>query len=1081
MNKLTFGGLLFVALFFLACKDNSSSHKNEINETTAPEGIKIFERIDAQQSGITFANTLAEDFVNNIATNNYLYNGGGVGIIDINNDGLPDVYFSSTMGSCKLYLNKGNLKFEDITESAGVGLSEGIKTGVTVADVNQDGYEDIYVCRTGSLVTEARRNVLFINNKNSTFSEQAKAYGLDDMSASNHANFFDYDRDGDLDMFLLNHPVDFKSVNSARASIINGKYVRDQTPRTPYDSDRFYKNNGNGTFTDVTEKAGVTSRAFGLSCTVSDFNNDGWLDIYVGNDYIEPDNLYINNKNGTFSDKMTDYFRHISNHTMGVDIADYNNDGWMDLVTLDMLAEKNCRQKQLMTTMVNDRYEMLSTRGYSHQIMRNNLQQNNGNGTFSEVGCMAGVYKTDWSWAPLFMDFDNDGRKDLYITNGYFRDVSDIDYLNFTSDSVNKAGGVTPKNFKNFNEFRDLIPTTRLSNYMFRNTSDYQFADYTKTWGCDFPSYSNGVAYADLDGDGDMELLVNNIADAAFLFKNNSIENKIGNYLQIKLKGSTKNVDTRGTRVKILTDSGQFQIAEMATVRGFFSSVQPLLHFGLGNANTVALEVCWADGKIQYLSKVAANQLLTLDYKNATLQKSSLANPTDKNTVIFEDKTKTAGVTNLEPIENIFSDFARERLLPHRFSNLGPAIAIGDVNGDGLDDAYLGAPFGKSGAVILQNKKGSFSVAPGEAFRQDTIFEDTDAIFFDADGDKDLDLFVLSGGNEFNMAADNYQPRLYLNDGQGKFSFAPYGTIPRMVESGGVAKAFDFDLDGDLDLVVGSRCVPSSYPATPRSFILKNEHGKFVDVTEQVAPEFQKLGMITGIAFGELQKDGKIQMVVVGEWLPISIFSVERGNFKLQPTKGLEKTNGWWNCVALEDVDKDGDLDIIAGNLGKNTRLTASADQPISCYAKDFDKNGALDAILTYRQGKKEYPLVMRDVLLKQIPSLKKKFIRNANYANATITDIYDAAELKTAQKLDAYVLLSGVFIQDKGAFEFRPFPDDAQVAPVKDLAVQDLNADGRPDLILVGNDYGTEVETGRYDASNGVVLLNEEIGRAHV
>ncbi len=1067
--KLKSIAIFSIILVTFSCNSNKDTDtKNDVTTKGS-----MFEYISAQQTGIDFANILTEDFETNINKNPYLYNGGGVGILDVNNDNLPDIYFTATSGKCKLYLNKGNFKFEDITKSANVEAAEGIKTGVTVVDVNLDGYDDLYICRTGIAVTENRRNIFYINNKNNTFTNKAAELGLDDISPSNHANFFDYDKDGDLDLYLINHPVNFKIVNSVRVTQENGEYKKESKPLTQYDSDRLYRNDNNK-FTDVTEKAGIINRTFSLSVTVSDFNADGWQDIFVGNDFIEPDQLWINNKNGTFTDKVTSYFRHISSHTMGVDIADINNDGIQDIVALDMLADKETRRKALMTTMVEERNSAMVKFGYYHQFMRNMIQLGNLGGTYSDIGCLGGVYKTDWSWSPLLIDFDNDGLKDLYITNGYLKDVSNLDYLAYTTDSVNNAGGVTAQVFKKISDYTDLIPTEKLNNYIFRNKDGLNFDDMSGTWMQKKPSYSNGSAYADLDNDGDMDLIVNNYNDPSFVLKNTSVDQKIGKYLQITLDGPAKNKKGIGAKVAIQTSKG-VQYQEMTPTRGYFSSSQALFHFGLGDAKQVdRIEVVWPDGKTSILLAQNANQRIKLSYAAAGNAKATLFNLASKASIFTE--TPIATITP-DLSENTFEDFNRERLLPHKLSNLGPCFAIGDLNGDRVDDLYVGAPFGKTGAIYIQNQAGKFTKTTPSSMLMDSIYEDTEALLFDSDGDQDLDLYVVSGGNEMPANSDYYQHRLYVNDGKGNFT-RPMGVLPRITASGGAVTAVDFDQDGDLDLVVGGRCVPGSYPSVPPSYLLQNNQGKFMEVTEQVFPELKKIGMVTALKSADLDGDKKMEVIIAGEWMPISVFSFQNGKFINETTKyGLDKTNGWWNCLEISDLDHDGDLDLIAGNLGTNSRLTASEKYPLSLYAKDFDKNGAIDPIITHWQDGIEYPLVMRDPLLKQIPSLKKKFLFHRDYAVASITDVFSKSDLEDALKLNAYLFSSCIFKNTNGKFTTVKLPTEAQIAPVQSIICKDLNNDGHLDLLLVGNDYGTEVETGRFDAMNGVLLLGSGKG----
>ncbi|RMG81202.1 MAG: hypothetical protein D6714_13355, partial [Bacteroidetes bacterium] len=839
--------LLFLTAFFFSCQNETTPPPAAPPAEKVPENPR-FELIPDTHSGVIFSNNITENHRINIVSNSYMYNGGGVAVLDVNNDGLQDLYFTSTQESNRLYLNRGNFQFKDITQTAGVAAIGGFKTGVTVVDINADGLPDLYVCRSGLHANDERRNLLFVNNGDMTFTEKGKAYGLDDMSASNHANFFDYDKDGDLDVYVINHPISFGEVNKISVSqTADGKYVRNTAPRDEFESDKLFRNNGNGTFTDVSRAAGIQNRAWALSVNVADFNEDGWPDIFVGNDYIEPDLLYINNKRGGFEVQTDQYFRHTSNHTMGVDIADYNNDGRMDVVALDMIAEDNQRQKELMTTMILERYNSLVRFGYGHQIMRNMLQLNNGAHGFSEIGMLAGISNTDWSWACLLADFDNDAYKDLYITNGYRRDVTNLDYLTYTVDSINRSGGLTQ--FKDFEDYLKKVPTKKLQNYMFRNRGDLTFEKVSTPWGFNQKSYSNGAAYADLDNDGDLDLVVNNIHDKAFIYKNKTREQSGGHYLQIQLAGAKVNPLAIGAKVKIYTGD-QTQVQELRTVRGFFSSVQPIFHFGLGEKQMVdRIEILWPDGFPQVLEQVPADQRLHLkrsEAKKGAFLPAPLPDP------VFEP-AQSKGL-DFRHIENPFLDFDRDRLLPHQLSKSGPTIAVGDVNGDGRDDFYIGGAVNQSGALFVQNPDGSFAQTSAETWAADAKYEDIGTLFFDADQDGDQDLYVVSGGNVYSAHSPNYQDRLYLNDGAGHFQ-KKEGALPEITSSGSCVAAFDFDGDGDQDLFVGGRVTPGAYPTPPQSYVLRNDGGQFRDVTDEVAPDFKFLGMVTDIVFANLDQD----------------------------------------------------------------------------------------------------------------------------------------------------------------------------------------------------------------------------------
>ncbi len=1063
-----------IALLF-ACKNG------ETDETPqSPKEEPLFELLPPEKTGIHFSNRITETFQNSILNNSYLYNGGGVAIIDVNNDGLPDLYFSATQEPNRLFLNKGNLQFEDITERAGVAAAEGTKTGVTVVDINADGFQDIYVCRSGMVPGPERANLLFINNGDLTFTESAAQYGVDDQSASNHANFFDYDLDGDLDLYILNHPVDFQNVNRIQVEDINGKIVRKMDPIEEWDSDRLLRNEGNGKFTDVTAQAGILNRAWGLSATVTDFNGDGYPDIFVGNDYIEPDYLYINNKNGTFSVQTERFFRHTSNHTMGVDIADLNNDGLVDIVALDMIAEDNQRQKELMTTMLLDRYNNLLRFGYGHQFMRNTLQLNTGaapgrGDTFSEIGVLAGISNTDWSWSPLLADFDNDGLKDLFVTNGYRRDVSDLDYLTYTMDSVLKTGGLTAERFETVYDYLKLIPSTPLLNYMFKNVDGLNFKNLAADWGMAQPSFATGAAYADLDNDGDLDLVVNLVDDNVLFYNNLSIEKGRGNWLQVKLTGSPKNPEGTGARLRITYGDGQIQYQEMTPTRGFYSSTEHLFHFGLGDETQVSsLEIQWPpDGRIQVLNDLPVNRRLQLKYADAKPGKwQTPALPP----ALFHE-TRATGI-EFRHREDDFIDFNRERLIPHKFSDRGPKIAVADVNGDGLEDFFIGAAGGQAGALFLQQANGRFQQSGQAVWQADAVYEDMGCVFFDADGDGDPDLYVVSGGSAYQANSPNYQDRLYLNDGNGNFTKAPEGVLPTMRASGSCASVFDFDKDGDLDIFVGGLVEPGSYPMAPQTYLLRNDGGNFTEVCAEVAPELQRIGMVNAMLWTDLDGDGAEELIVAGEWLPISVFKIEAGKLKNATAKfGFENTQGWWNCLKVADLDGDGDLDLVAGNLGLNTRLKASPKEPLRLVAKDFDDNGSLDPVLAYYNNGKLYPLPMRDLIIKQLPYLKKKFVYNRVYGNATLEEVFSKKEMEGAIQLEAKMFATVWFENRNGKFVAHPLPTQAQFAPCNQLLLEDFDGDGNTDILLVGNSYSPDVETGRYDAGNGLLLSNDGKG----
>ncbi len=1064
--------ILFLLSPFACSQEDTSSSTDTVpdpipatssNNTTGNTSFKL---LSPQESGISFSNEIKEDYAYNILTFEYLYNGGGVAVGDINNDGLEDIYFSGTFVSNKLYLNKGNLKFEDITEKAGVGSVEGFKTGVTMADINADGFLDIFVCRTSKEDDGKKDNHVYLNNGDLTFTESAAKLGLKDNANSNHANFFDYDLDGDLDLYLLNHRLGFKdAVRLRMTQDHSGKITRQTNPLTPFESDRIYRND-NGKFTDVSKAAGIDNSAFGLSATISDINKDGYPDIYVANDYIEPDYLYVNNGDGTFTDRQFEYLKHTSQNSMGSDLSDFNNDGLLDIIVLDMIADKDTRYKQLMNIMQLERYETLVQYGYGHQVARNVVQLNNGNGTFSEVGQLIGVSNTDWSWGAFFADFDNDGHKDVFIGNGYKRDVTDMDYMTYTRDSIERSGGINMKRYPDINTFLDMIPSTKLQNYMFRNNGNLSFQNVSDQWGLTQETFSNGTAFADLDNDGDLDLITNNIEDPAFVYENKSSGN---NYIQIGLAGNKNNNDGIGAKVTLRFNDGTIQYQEMTRNRGFFSASQAILHFGLGTRSGVdKLEIQWPDGKTQLVQNPGINQKLTLKYADAgktPLTADASASP------IFQ----TESPIDFTHTENEFQDFNRERLIPHKLSRLGPHLAVGDINGDQLEDFFIGNSMGNPAAIFTQNANGDFSKKTIEALEKDKFNEDMDALFFDADGDNDLDLYVVSGGS-FKGAFDPvYQDRLYMNDG-GNFTKA---SLPKLTSSGSCVSAHDYDGDGDLDLFIGGRHVPGRYPTIPASYVLKNDGGKFSDVSNAVGAEFKNIGMVTDIQWADLDGDKKPEMVVSGEWMPITIFKNDGKKLKnITKNSGTANSNGWWNCLALEDFDKDGDLDIVSGNLGLNTRLKASAKNPIAIISKDFDNNGAIEPIMSYTKNGKLYPFPGRDALMKQIPKIKKNYPRYAMYGKATVEEIFTKDAVQSAQRLDAKTFYTSYFENNgKGNFTAKNFPMEAQMAPVNNLLAEDFNSDGHLDILMIGNKYGAEPETGVYDASSGTLLLGDGKG----
>ena len=1042
---------LFICLFislFAACK-------SDLTPKVKSENFSQFTALPVTKSKIAFKNSIKESINFNFVNYLNMYNGGGVAMGDINNDGLLDVYLTANQTSNKLYLNQGDMEFEDITKTSGTADKEGWTAGTTMIDINNDGWLDIYVCKSASMNNpEWRENKLYINQKDNTFKDLASNYGLDIDDYSVQSYFFDYDKDGDLDMYLVNHRTDFNN------TIVMSKAI--QANIIPDFSDKLYRNDGL-LFTDVTAEAGITNKTWGHSASINDYNQDGWLDLYVSNDFLEPDHLWINDQKGGFKDEILSTFDHISYYSMGSDVADINNDGMEDLIVLDMASEDHVRSKQNMAGMSTERFHTMVSFGYHQQYMTNMLQLNNGNGAFSEIGHMAGVSNTDWSWAPVFADFDNDGYRDLFITNGIKRDMTDNDYKKQLDELIlAKQGNLT------LDEVFEMAPSTKLTNYMYRNTGHSTFEKVSDEWGLGQKLNSNGVAYGDLDNDGDLDLIVNNLEDYASVYQNNSVNN----YLRVELKGSETNINGIGARIEI-SSGGDSQYYNHFLNRGFQSTMGNVCVFGLDDHVAIeSVKIIWPNGKLQILENIKANKTLTLDYVDAT---ESITESSSDNSYFTEIDLHSANL-DYTHIENEYNDFATEVLLPYKYSSLGPNIGSGDVNGDGLTDFYLGGAQDMTASLFLQNSDNSFTKTNQSVWAKDKFFEDVNAIFFDADGDGDEDLYVVSGGNELSRKPKDYEDRLYINDGTGSFSKSS-NALPKIQSSGSAVLAEDIDADGDLDLFVGGRVIPGQYPIPASSFLLENNNGVFKDVTASKAAELLELGLLTDAIFSDYDKDGDRDLMIVGEWMPLTIFKNDGGVFSKTEHTELTGT-GWWYSINAADVDNDGDEDYVLGNLGLNNKFKAKRDKPFHVFANDFDGSGNIDIVLGKESKGKLLPVRGRECSSQQMPFIKEKFPTFKSFAVADLDDIYGESELENALHLQVNNFETAILLNNgDGHFEYKKLPYEAQYGPSLETIIEDVNKDGHLDIVGAGNIYDTEVETVRFDASKGYVLLGDGKG----